>query len=79
MARTGGISNCSCYSRTSVICASDLYSPVIDLSLGAIYGSILPKIGVAHDGHKVTECLTSDNVKPAERALSDFPYLEPAV
>jgi len=57
----------------------DLYSPVIDLSLGAIYGSILPKIGVAHDDHKETACLTSDNVKPAERALSDFPYLEPAV
>jgi len=57
----------------------DLYSPVIDLSLGAIYGGILPKIGLAHDDHQETECLTSDNVLPAERALSDFPYLEPPV
>jgi len=57
----------------------DLYSPVIDLSLGAIYGGILPKIGLAHDDHGETECLTSDNVAPAEKALSDFPYLEPAV
>jgi hypothetical protein len=57
----------------------DLDSPVIDLSLGAIYGTTLSKIGLAHDDHAETDCLTSDNIVPSERALSDFPYLEPAV
>ena len=57
----------------------DLYSPVIDLSLGAIYGSTLSKVGLAQDDHAETGCLTSDNVTPSTHALSDFPYLEPAV
>ena len=53
----------------------DLNSPVIDLSLGAIYGSILPKIGLAADDHQETACLTSDNVKPTVKTLDGFPYL----
>ncbi len=57
----------------------DLYSPVIDLSLGAIYGTTLSKIGLAHDDRAETDCLTSDNVLPSAHALSDFPYLEPAI
>lgn len=50
-------------------------SPVIDLSLGAIYGSILPKIGLAPEDHRETPCLTSDNVKPSAKTLDGFPYL----
>ncbi|MBD5654267.1 MAG: DUF4331 family protein [Candidatus Eremiobacteraeota bacterium] len=50
-------------------------SPVIDLSLGAIYGSILSKVGLAADDRKETPCLTSDNVKPSAKTLSGFPYL----
>ncbi len=53
----------------------DLDSPVIDLSLGAIFGSIIPKVGLAHDDGKETPCLTSDNTTPAEKHfLSSFPY-----
>ena len=50
-------------------------SPVIDLSLGAIYGSILPKIGLAADDQRETPCLTSDNVKPSTKTADGFPYL----
>lgn len=57
----------------------DPESPVIDLSLGAIYGSIIPKIGLASDDHKETPCLTSDNVKPTVKALGGFPYLTSAI
>jgi len=53
----------------------DLDSPVIDLSLGAIFGSIIPKVGLAHDDGKETPCLTSDNTTPAEKHfLTYFPY-----
>ena len=57
----------------------DPESPVIDLSLGAIYGSIIPKIGLAADDHKETPCLTSDNVKPTVNTLDGFPYLPSAI
>ncbi len=57
----------------------DPESPVIDLSLGAIYGSIIPKIGLAADDHKETPCLTSDNVKPSVNTLNGFPYLTSAI
>ena len=50
-----------------------------DLSLGAIYGSTLSKVGLTQDDHAETECLKSDNIVPSAHALSDFPYLEPAV
>jgi hypothetical protein len=54
----------------------DLYSPVMDLSLGAIYGSIVPKIGLAPDDHRETPCLTSDHSGPAKRHITKtFPYL----
>ena len=57
----------------------DPESPVIDLSLGAIYGSIIPKIGLAADDHRETPCLTSDNVKPSVNTLDGFPYLTSAI
>ena len=57
----------------------DVSSPVIDLSLGSIYGSIIPKIGLAHDDHNETPCLTSDNLNPSQPSLNGFPYLSSPV
>ena len=54
----------------------DPKSPVIDLSLGAIYGSLIPKLGLAEDDNRETECLTSDHTTPAAKhPLTGFPYL----
>jgi hypothetical protein len=54
----------------------DPSSPVIDLSLGAIYGSLPSKLGLAPDDHQETACLTSDNVQPPARGVTKtFPYL----
>ena len=54
----------------------DTQSPVIDLSLGAIYGSLIPKLGLAPDDNRETDCLTSDHVTPSEKhPLSSFPYI----
>lgn len=54
----------------------DLNSPVIDLSLGSIFGSLLPKLGLAPDDHHETPCLTSDNTTPAGKHFTaTFPYI----
>jgi hypothetical protein len=54
----------------------DPKSPVIDLSLGAIFGSLLPKLGLAEEDNRETPCLTSDHVTPAAKhPLSGFPYI----
>lgn len=54
----------------------DPKSPVVDLSLGAIYGSLIPKLGLAEDDNRETPCLTSDNTTPAAKHfLPGFPYL----
>ena len=54
----------------------DPKSPVIDLSLGAIYGSLIPKLGLAPEDNRETECLTSDHTTPAAKhPLRGFPYL----
>ncbi len=54
----------------------DLKSPVMDLSLGAIYGSLVPKLGLAKADGNDTPCLTSDNVQPNDKhELAGFPYL----
>ncbi len=54
----------------------DPKSPAIDLSLGAIYGSLIPKLGLAPDDNRETDCLTSDNTTPAAKhPLRGFPYL----
>jgi hypothetical protein len=54
----------------------DPSSPVIDLSLGAIFGSLPSKLGLAPDDHRETDCLTSDNVQPPSRGvMKTFPYL----
>jgi hypothetical protein len=58
----------------------DPSSPVIDLSLGAIFGSLPSKLGLAPDDNKETACLTSDNVKAPDRGVTKtFPYLGPAI
>ena len=58
----------------------DLSSPVMDLSLGAIFGSLPGKLGLATDDHKETPCLTSDNVTPPARGITTgFPYYGPAI
>lgn len=54
----------------------DLKSPVIDLSLGAIFGSLVPKLGLAPEDNRETPCLTSDNVIPDDKhQTGDFPYI----
>ena len=54
----------------------DPSSPVIDLSLGVIFGSLGNKVGLAPDDHKETPCLTSDNVQPSDRGVTKtFPYV----
>jgi hypothetical protein len=54
----------------------DPRSPVIDLDLGALYGSLIPKLGLAPDDNRETPCLTSDNTTPAAKhPLRGFPYL----
>jgi hypothetical protein len=54
----------------------DPKSPVIDLSLGAIYGSLIPKLGLAPDDNRETDCLTSDHTTPAAKhPLRGYPYL----
>ena len=54
----------------------DPQSPVIDISLGAIFGSLLPKLGLAAEDNRETPCLTSDNTTPAAKhPLSGFPYI----
>lgn len=53
----------------------DLSSPVIDLSLGIVFGTLGQKVGLAQDDDKATACLTSDNVQPSSRGVTDtFPY-----
>ena len=54
----------------------DPKSPVIDLSLGAIFGSLIPKLGLAEEDNRETPCLTSDHTTPAAKhPLSGFPYI----
>lgn len=53
----------------------DPSSPVIDVSLGVIFGSLGQKVGLAADDGKETPCLTSDNVTAGDRStMKDFPY-----
>lgn len=54
----------------------DFGSPVIDISLGAIYGSLVPKLGLAPEDHRETACLNSDHVTPSGKHFrSSFPYI----
>ncbi|MDQ2681327.1 MAG: DUF4331 domain-containing protein [Candidatus Eremiobacteraeota bacterium] len=54
----------------------DPSSPVIDLSLGVIFGSLGQKVGLAADDGKETSCLTADNVVAGDRGVTNtFPYM----
>ncbi len=54
----------------------DLKSPVIDIDFGAVFGSLIPKLGLAPEDRKETACLTSDNVTPAGKHITGiFPYM----
>lgn len=54
----------------------DPSSPVIDLSLGVIFGTLGEKVGLAPPDGQDTPCLTSDNVQPPDRGVTKtFPYL----
>jgi hypothetical protein len=54
----------------------DPRSPVVDLSLGAVFGSLIPKLGLAAEDNRETPCLTSDHTTPAAKhPLSGFPYI----
>ncbi len=53
----------------------DPSSPVIDLSLGVIFGTLGEKVGLAPPDGRSTPCLTSDNVDAGSRGVTDtFPY-----
>ena len=54
----------------------DASSPVIDTSLGVVFGTLGQKVGLAQDDDKETPCLTSDNVEAGDRGVTNvFPYL----
>lgn len=54
----------------------DTTSPVVDLSLGVIFGSLGQKVGLAPDDDNETPCLTSDNIQAPNRGITAgaFPY-----
>ncbi|MDQ2865949.1 MAG: DUF4331 domain-containing protein [Candidatus Eremiobacteraeota bacterium] len=54
----------------------DPSSPVIDVSLGVVFGTLGQKVGLAQDDGKDTACLTSDNVDAGSRGVTAaFPYI----
>jgi hypothetical protein len=54
----------------------DPSSPVMDLSLGIVFGSLGQKVGLAPNDMRETQCLTSDNVDAGKRGVSmGFPYI----
>lgn len=59
----------------------DFSSPVINISLGVIFGSLGQKVGLAPEDNQETACLTSDNVQPSTRGISEstFPYAGKAI
>lgn len=52
---------------------------VIALSLGAVFGNTLAKLGVQPEDHEENNCLTSDNVaqNATQKPTNTFPYLAP--
>jgi hypothetical protein len=49
---------------------------VIDLSLGVVFGPIVPSLGLAPDDGAEIPALTSDNVDDSDKHfLNKFPYL----
>jgi hypothetical protein len=52
-----------------------LSDDIIDLSLGAIFGNTLAKLGVPDDG-KELPCLTTDEIGYASKSTTTFPYIQ---
>jgi hypothetical protein len=48
---------------------------VITTSLSAIFGAVVPSLGLAPDDGKESKCLTTDNVGPQQTYGATFPYL----
>jgi hypothetical protein len=50
---------------------------IVDISLGAIFGTTLAKLGVQPDDNEENNCLTTDNVAidASQRGTVLFPYL----
>ncbi|MEQ1823526.1 MAG: DUF4331 family protein [Fimbriimonadaceae bacterium] len=54
----------------------ELTDDVVDISLGAVFGTTVSALGLAPDDGKAIPALTSDNVGPGgKRFTSTFPYL----
>ena len=53
-----------------------LSDDIIDLSLGAIFGNTLPKLGVVKDDGKELPCLTTDEIGYASKSTDTFPYVQ---
>ena len=52
-----------------------LADDIIDIDLAAIFGNIIPALGLAPDDNKELPQFTTDNVKPHADYLGTFPYL----
>lgn len=52
-----------------------LTDDVIDIDLGAIFGNIIPSLGLAPDDGKELPSFATDNIGPHKDYLSIFPYL----
>jgi hypothetical protein len=50
---------------------------VIDISLGAVFGSTLPTLGLVADDHQENNCLSAQNVaqRSSQTPTATFPYL----
>ncbi len=53
----------------------DLRDDVIDIDLGAIFGNVIPALGLAPDDHKELPQFATDNVGPHTDYMNTFPYL----
>ncbi len=52
-----------------------LTDDVVDIDLGAIFGNVVPALGLALDDGKEIPSLTTDNIGPHTDLLATFPYL----
>ena len=54
-----------------------LSDDVVDIDLGAIFGNVIPALGLAPDDGRELPQFTSDNVSFQGNQLNVFPYLAP--
>lgn len=55
----------------------DISDDVVDISLGALFGNTLSKLGLQPDDHEENNCLSAENVvqAPSQAKTATFPYL----